>query len=312
MFRKKNKLWIFSLSLAALAVLIFIFYTNKKKQASKEQVVFADILKKDKNSMSASPWGSAYKKGEVAPLIQALNSELPKNVENFFQFSIHYFDVKEPINLSSADLQILIKETFRFLEKTKNINATARSRTRLFPFIKRLRGLGQDHILKEDLLKWTKKWSPKELHFIDALDVLVGISPFDEELLKTCLKVLKSAPDHETFEITQILQELKDPKARALFLTAIADHFSKASPQQQPLYFKILMQNSAQGTLDLAPKIQYALKQNSDLWVDAILTSVTFAKDPKIFKPYVEKISLDGSRPFFQHRAEALLKVIKL
>ncbi len=310
MLNKRNTTWIFSFFLVACAICCFIFYFSKSKQTSKEKVVLSDILKKDKISMSTSPWGSAYKKDEVEPLLKALSSELPKNAENFFQFSIHYFDVKEPVNLSPAHLQQLISETFSFLEKTKNIKATARSRTLLFPFIKRLRGLGQDTVLKEGLLKWTKKWSPNEIHFIDALDVLVGISPFDENLLKTCLNVLKSAPDHETFEISQILQDLKDPKAKTLFLNTIAAHFNKASPQQQPLYFKILMQNSSQAILDLDPKIKFALQQNSDLWVDAILTSATFAKVPKIFKPYIEKISQDRSRPYFQQRAQAVLKVL--
>jgi len=291
-----------------------LYYFQQKdfqRQAKPPQVPLSQMLAQDRKKVVSSPWAQAYKNGDLQVLLEPLSDTTGKKAEDFFQFSIHYLDMKEIINLSESDFKKWVEAIFLFLERNEKERMGNRTRTLLFTFLKKLRGRGQDDLLKSKLLPWTHKWNPKNNNYLDSLDVLVGISPFDKELLKSCLQGIKTKPDHETFSIIQVLNDLKDSSAMKSFLETLEKNFSKASPEQQPFYFKILMEKSKEFSMNMSDKIPYAMKQNSDLWIDALLTSVHFSNDPQQFRPFLNKVIQDGSRPHFQNRAATVLKSLE-
>ena len=299
-------------SVALLLGAIFLFIQKQQNPSSTYSNNLPKILETHRKTMQDSPWARAYQNGKIEDLLKALQDSNPKEREEFYRFSIRYFDLKEPNQLTSEQLKQLTENLLRNIDSQYSATPTPSSRSLGLTFLKRLRDRGHDELIKSHLIANLKKIKPKDILFLDSIDVLVVIDPFDPMLLDQILHQLKTAPAHETYPLVQILSELKDSTALLSFLKVLAKQFRNTAPNLQPIYFKVLVERGSSLNLDLNEQYQWILKQSSEASMDALLSALPYAKSPSVLRPIVERLSQQSNLRHLQIRAKALLEDSKI
>lgn len=295
-------------SVALLLGATFIFFQKRQTPSSSYSNNLPKILETHRKNMQDSPWAQAYRNGKIEGLLKVLQESHPKEREEFYRFSIRYFDLKEPNQITNEQLKQLTENLLRNIDSqyTSKQNPTPRSLG--LTFLKRLRGRGNDELIRSHLLANLQQIKSKDLLFLDSVDVLVAIDPFDSNLMEKILTIIKTAPPQETYPLVQILSELKDSTAMLSFLKLLANQFHKVGPDLQPVYFKVLVERGSALNLDLNDQYQWIMKQSSEASMDALLSVLPYTKRPSVFKAIVQKLSQQSNLRHLQVRAKTLLE----
>lgn len=280
---------------------------NREPKSPYTNVLPSMIAEQRKNTQN-SPLANAYQLGNVDFLLKNMNEGLSNGADEFFHYSIRYFDMNESLGFDSQHMIKFIEGIFKFISDHDQKFKVKKERTLAVPFLKRLRGRGHDDLISNGLLKLIKNRKPQEIIYLDALDVLVGISPFNPELLQQCLSSISKNKNNEAYPIVQLLSELSDEKALRAYLETLSKTFGKAPSSIKPIYYKILVERGTPLNINLQEPLTWIKQQKDEVSMDVLLTTIPLMKDPRPYQSIVSDLASSGGNQFLKARAAQLLK----